>query len=146
MRRCKTFLSQLKRRSAVVIPKSLNTLTSSKIEFAKKKFEVKGCFFLVILIILHFFTLKSIKLGELHWWRLLRSSWKNLIWSRVNDPWTVTIIVYSAMVFPGSTASGIMNMTNNSGPKREPCGTPEETSDQEEETPSSTTPCRRWLR
>ena len=84
MRRCKTFLSQLKRRSAVVITKSLNTLTSSKTEFAKKKFEVKGCFFLVILIILHFFTLKSIKLGELHWWRLLRSSSKKF-WSEAES-------------------------------------------------------------
>ena len=54
---------------------------------------------------------------------------------------------YRAMVFPGSTASGrsLMNMTENSGPKREPCGTPEETSDQDEETPSSTTICR-WFR
>ena len=54
---------------------------------------------------------------------------------------------YRAMVFPGSTASGrsLMNMTKNSGPKREPCGTPEETSDQDEETPSSTTICR-WFR
>ena len=53
-----------------------------------------------------------------------------------------------AMVFSGSTASGRshMNMTKNSGPKREPCGTPEETSDQDDETPSKTTLCCLWLK
>ena len=38
-----------------------------------------------------------------------------------------------------------MNIAKNSGPKREPCGTPEETPDQDDETPSKTTLCCRWL-
>ena len=32
-----------------------------------------------------------------------------------------------------------MNMTKKSGPKREPCGTQEETPNQDDETPSRTT-------
>ena len=39
-----------------------------------------------------------------------------------------------------------MNMTKNSGPKRESCGTPEETPAQDDETPSKTTLCRRLLK
>ena len=70
-------------RSAVT-PKSLNSLTSSKTELSKNQNLVKGCFFFVIRIILHFFTLKSIKLGELHWWRLLRSSSKKF-WSEAES-------------------------------------------------------------
>ena len=98
-------------------------------ELSKKKFGVRGCFFFVILMILHFFTLKSTKLRELHWWRLLRSSW-NKLWSEAESMILVLLqsSAYRAMVFPGSTTSGrsLMNMAKNSGPKREPCGTSEE--------------------
>ena len=48
------------------------SLPSSKAELSREKVEIKGCFFVLILIILHFFTLektdlKSIKLRKPHW-------------------------------------------------------------------------------
>ena len=39
-----------------------------------------------------------------------------------------------------------MNITKNSGPKKEPCGTQEETPDQDDETPSKTPLCCRWVK
>ena len=69
------------------------------------------------------------------------------ITSRVNDSRTFTVISIKG----NSTArkyyfTKVTNKYNKKNPNKEPWGTPDETSDQEEVIPSSTTLCRRLLK
>ena len=63
---------------SVIIPRCLNSSTSSNWESFNKKVEVDGCFFQLIFIILHFLTLNSIRFCVLHFSSFSRSCWSNL--------------------------------------------------------------------
>ena len=93
-------------------------------------------------ITLHFFTLNSIPhfRAQLHssskdLWSLSMSSWVSMVW-----PTLVSSANFFMMSSPDAASSmSLMKIRNNNGPSTLPCGTPDNTSIQVENSPFRTT-------